>query len=288
MRQENEMKAGLRIASFMMFALAATAVLAADGVAFIANIKGEVALDGAVRPPLMAELSRGQKLALGKDGMVAVMFVVSGKEYVLKGPGDFIVGESDVAASKGASATLRQTEWRANQQVLVQVAQASSASIRMRSAAPSLPKADETVPRLLYPVDTAVISLQPTLRWHPGPAGAPFELRLEEAYGKGQARLAKIAGPEYHVAARLAAGTEYKWSVTASGKEIGSGTFRTLSTEAQAKVDARKPRPKWEFSDWLLYAMLLKENGANQDAKEVWQKLARERADLPEMTALAR
>jgi hypothetical protein len=37
-----------------------------------------------------------------------------------------------------------------------------------------------------------------------------------------------------------------------------------------------------------MYAMLLKENGASQDAKEVWQKLAKERTDLPEMAALAK
>jgi hypothetical protein len=282
------MRAGIRFVSTLLCAIAAGAAVAADGVAFIANIKGEVALDGAARPPLMAELSRGQKLALGKDGLVSVMFVVSGKEYVLKGPGDYVVSDTEVTASKGGSPTLRQTEWRANQQVLVQVAQASSASIRMRSAAPAAPKMDETAPRLLYPVDTSVISLQPTLRWNPGTAKPPFDVRLEAIGGKAQPVDAKAAKPEFHVPARLVADTDYKWAVAASGKEIGSGTFRTLSKEAQAKVDSRKPQARWEFSDWLMYAMLLKEIGANQDAKDAWQKLAKERADLPEMAALAK
>lgn len=281
------MRVAIQFVSILMWALAASTALAADGVAFIANIKGDVALDGATRPPLLTELSKGQKLALGKEAVVSVMFVVSGKEYVLKGPGDFVVNEAEIASSKGGAATLRQTEWRANQQVLVQVAQASSASIRMRSAAPSAPRIDEAAPRLLSPVDTAVISLQPTLRWNPGEAKAPFDVKLEQSNGQGQPQVAKAGKVEYR-AAKLVPGTEYKWSVAAAGKEVGSGTFRTLSKEAQARVDARKPQAKWEFSDWLMYAMLLKESGANQDAREVWQKLAKERADLPEMAALAK
>ena len=282
------MKVAVRYLSILSCVLAAGAALGADGVAFIANIKGEVTLDGAARPPLMSELSKGQKLALGKEAVVSVMYVVSGKEYVLKGPGDYIVNEAEVASTKGAAAALRQTAWRANQQVLVQVAQASSASIRMRSAAPSAPKVDQSVPRLLYPVDTTVIALQPTLSWNAGDAKAPFDVRLEQANGQGQPQVAKAGKAEYRAGAKLAAGTEYKWSVAASGKEIGSGSFRTLSKEAQARIDASKPQAKWEFSDWLMYAMLLKENGASQDAKEVWQRLAKERADLPEMAALAR
>jgi hypothetical protein len=282
------MKVAVRYLAILSCVLAAGAALAADGVAFIANIKGEVTLDGAARPPLMSDLSKGQKLALGKDAVVSVMYVVSGKEFVLKGPGDYLVNEAEVASTKGAAATLRQTAWRANQQVLVQVAQASAASIRMRSAAPSAPKVDESVPRLLSPVDTSVITLQPTLSWNAGNAKAPFDVRLEQASGQGQPQVAKVGKPEYRAGARLAAGTEYKWSVAASGKELGGATFRTLSKEAQARIDASKPQAKWEFSDWLMYALLLKENGAIQDAKEVWQKLATERADLPEMAALAR
>ncbi len=282
------MRVAIRFASTALCALVAGTVLAADGVAFIANIKGEVTLDGASRPPLLAELSKGQKLGLGKDAAVSVMYLVSGKEYMLKGPGDYLVNEAEVASTKGAAATLRQTDWRANQQVLVQVAQASSASIRMRSAAPSAPKVDEAAPRLLYPVDTAVVTLQPTLRWNPGDAKAPYDVKLEQTGGQGQPQVAKAGKPEYRVATKLAPDAEYKWTVSASGREIGSGTFRTLSKEAQAKVDARKPQAKWEFSDWLMYAMLLKESGANQDAREVWQKLAKERADLPEMAALAK
>ena len=45
----------------------AATVHAADGVAFLTDIKGEVKVDGAPRPALMSELAKGQKLVLGNQ-----------------------------------------------------------------------------------------------------------------------------------------------------------------------------------------------------------------------------
>ena len=50
----------------------------------------------------------------------------------------------------------------------------------------------------------------------------------------------------------------------------------------------RKPDDKAQFSDWLLYALTLKDVGADQDAGEIWAKLAKDRPDLPELAALAK
>jgi hypothetical protein len=37
-----------------------------------------------------------------------------------------------------------------------------------------------------------------------------------------------------------------------------------------------------------MFALLLQEMGATQEAREAWAKLSQERADLPELSALAR
>ncbi len=106
---------------------------AADGIAFITNLKGDVTVDGAPRPMLMSELGKGQKIVVGKDSQLAVMYIQSGKEYVLKVPGDYTVGEREITSVSGVPPAARETAWRASNQVLVKVAQTSSASIRMRS-----------------------------------------------------------------------------------------------------------------------------------------------------------
>jgi hypothetical protein len=270
-----------------LFAASLLAASAAwgDGVAFISNLKGEVALDGNPRPLLLAELNRGQKLSLAKDAQASVMYIASGKEYALKGPGEFVVKDTEVAASSGLPPMTRETAWRTSDKVLVQVAQTSSASVRMRSIA--LPKAD-TEPRLLFPTQGNVATLQPTFRWRAADAKAPAEFVLAVAGQEKPVHTAKAPNGSYRVPAKLRADTDYVWTVSADGDEIGTGRFRTLPAETLAQVEKRRPAEKAQFSDRLLFALMLHEMGAEQEAHEAWAKLAQERADLPELAALAK
>jgi len=69
---------------------------------------------------------------------------------------------------------------------------------------------------------------------------------------------------------------------------VGSGRFRTVSAEALQQVEQRRPADKAEFSDRLLFALMLREMGATQEAREAWARLATERSDLPELAAMAK
>ena len=100
--------------------------------------------------------------------------------------------------------------------------------------------------------------------------------------------VARAAGGSYRVPAKLRPETDYAWTVTSAGSEIGSGRFRTLSSEALKSVARRKPSDKSDFSDRLLFTLLLQEMGATQEAQESWARLAAERADLPELAAFAK
>src|SRR5438045_3436645 len=100
---------------FVAIATWAACSAAAHGVAFITNLKGDVAVEGSARTLLLAELSAGQHLILGRDATASVMFISSGKEFALRGPGDFVVKDGEVAGSAGSAApSARSTEWRAN------------------------------------------------------------------------------------------------------------------------------------------------------------------------------
>ncbi len=61
-------------------------------------------MNGGGRPPFLAELLPGTKLALGPDARAAVMYVVSGEEFALKGPGEFVVAREGVNAVEGRCA----------------------------------------------------------------------------------------------------------------------------------------------------------------------------------------
>ena len=271
-------------AAFAALVLAAPAAHA-DGIAFLTNLKGDVSVDGNPRPALLGELNRGQKIVVGKESQASVMYIASGKEYVLKGPADYLVKDTEISGASGMPPVTRDTAWRTNNKVLVQVAQTSAASVRMRSIA--IPKPD-TEAKLLFPTQDRVATLQPTFRWRAPDAKAQGEFVLLVAGQDKPVHQAKVAGGTYRVPARLLPDTEYSWVVTLAGSEIGTGKFRTLPSEALAQLEKRKPSEKAEFSDRILFTLLLQEMGATQEARESWSRLAQERADLPELAAFAK
>ena len=269
----------------MLAVLAATAAPAfAQSVAFVTNLKGEVAIDGNQRPLVLAELGRGQRITVGRDAFLHVMYTASGKEYVLK-PGEYEVRDTEIASASGMPPMARSTEWRASNKVLMQVAQTSGASVRMRSIAK--PRVD-TAPKLVFPTEGSVASLQPQFRWSGADANAAGELTVLAAGEDKPVLKSKVTGLTHRIGARLKPDTEYAWMVTMNGAEIGTGKFRTLPANAIQAIDKRRPGEKAEFSDRLLFALYLQEMGAAQEAREAWLRLSQERADLPELSALAR
>ena len=269
--------------TFLAIVLAAASAAFADGIAFITNIKGEISVDGNMRPALLSELNRGQKIVVGRDSQASVMYIVSGKEYVLRGPADYVVKDNEVTGSAAMPPVTRDTAWRTSNQVLAQVGQTSAASVRMRSI--GKPKAEEPV--LVYPTKGAVATLQPTLRWRDDAKG-PGEVMLQVVGEDKPLVKAKASGGTYKVATKLAPDTEYVWVVTAAGTELGTAKFRTLSQDALAQVERRRPSDKADFSDRLLFTLMLQEMGAVQEARESWARLSQERSDLPELAAFAK
>jgi hypothetical protein len=259
--------------AFVAIVLTAATAAFADGIAFITNIKGEISVDGSVRPALLSELTRGQRIVVGRDSHASVMYIASGKEYVLKGPADYVVKDTEITGSTAMPPVTRDTAWRTSNQVLAQVGQTSAASVRMRSIGKQ--KVEE--PILIYPTKGAVASLQPTLRWH------------DDGKSHGEVMLLAVGEDRPLVKTKaLAPDTEYIWVVTVAGNEIGTAKFRTLSQDALAEVERRRPSDRADFSDRLLFTLMLHEMGAVQEARESWARLAQERSDLPELAAFAK
>lgn len=276
------MKTILRTA--VAFLVATLPAFAAEGIAFISDIRGEVAVDGTPRPMLLSELSKGQKISVGRDAQASVMYITTGKEYILKGPAEYVVKDTEIAGSIMPPVS-RSTEWRANSRVLTQVAQTSAASVRMRSIAP--PKAEPS--RASYPAEGSIATLQPVFRWRADDAKAPAEFTLLVVGQQKPVHVAKAAaGGTYRVPAKLRPETEYVWTAVTAGNEVGAGKFRTLSNEAIARIEKRRPAERAEFSDRLHFTLMLHEMGASQEARESWTRLSQERSDLPELSSLAR
>lgn len=258
--------------------LVALAGHAVAQVAFVSDLKGAVQAEGAPTPTLLSELPSGARLRLSADATVSVMYAATGREFVLKGPGEYEVRDTEIAARSGAAPRTRNTEWRPDVRVLASAAQSSAASVRMRS----LSKPAEKSTAIAFPAEGAVATLQPVFRWN-GAAPANFEILTEGR--DAPIHQANAVGGPYKLPVKLEPARDYYWRATLKDDELGSGRFRTLSPEALQRVDARRPGPKAEFSDRLMFALLLQDVGATQEARELWTALARERPGLPELPA---
>jgi hypothetical protein len=98
----------------------------------------------------------------------------------------------------------------------------------------------------------------------------------------------KASGGTLRLPSKLKPETDYAWTATVAGNEVAAGRFHTLSSDAILEIERRKPSQRSEFSDRLLFTLMLQELGAAQEARESWARLSQERADLPELASLAR
>jgi hypothetical protein len=279
------MNALLRFAIAIAVLAAPGLAPAADPVAFLSDLKGDVILDGQSKPVFLSELLPGSKLSLAKDATAAVMYVVSGNEFSLKGPGDFLVGKAAVNAAKGAAPVKRVSSLRANPAILVQTSRSATASLRMRGL-PAGPNPEKARGGPIYPVNAKVSTFQPTMRWSGEAKEAGFTVVIASLDGKevfrGHSRSTALKLP-----VKLAPGVRYAWTVSAGDERLGEALFETMPVSAMQSADKARGAAR-NFSDRVLVAMYLQDLGATHDARELWAELARERPDSPEIAALAR
>ena len=277
------------LAAFFLAVVSGTALAEAPSpsgpvVAFITDIRGEVALDGAKRPALLAELAEGRKLSVMKDASLVVMFIRSGAEFVLGGPGQYEIRGAGIIALQGSSPSVRATRWRPEPAKIVETSKSATASLRMRSAASGMARVHAPVSRTPYPADTRIATLQPTLRW--GNGVMPYTIVVssegkEIFRGVAEANLLKLP-------IELAPGRQFVWTATSTIQRLGPLAFSTMTQDELKRLAALKPGAASSFSDRLMYALTLRSLDARQEANEIWGDLAQERPDLPELAALAR
>ena len=273
----------------MRRAVAAAALLAAAlaaqaaNVAFVADVRGAATIEGNGRLTFLAELAPGTRLLLGTNAAAAITFSASGSEFTLSGPGEFTVGMTDVRADRGAPPTRKAVAALGDPGVVARVAQAATASVRMRSVNPA-PAAASALPVAQYPVDARVATLRPVLRWRGDMSMDGATLRVVDASGKEVWKARTNAAPP---PMKLSPGTRYAWTVMTARGTSAEASFETLPAEALARAEKSRAAAR-SFPEKVVHALLLQDLGATQDAREAWEALARERPDLPELAALAR
>lgn len=252
---------------------AALGAQAADPVAFVADLKGAATIEGDGKLMFLAELAPGMRLLLGTGSMVAVTYALTGSEFTLVGPGEFVVTPTEVRADRGAKPMRRSIIALKDAGVVTRVSKTATASLRMRS----IPIEGGARAALEYPVNTRIATLQPTLRWQGEGTASVVDAQGREVW-KGSTKRTAI---------KLAPATVYTWTVTTPQGSLGEARFETLPVEAIERAEKSRAAAH-SFAEKVMHALVLQDIGAVQDARDAWAALARDRPDLPELAALAR
>jgi hypothetical protein len=117
-------------------------------------------------------------------------------------------------------------------------------------------------------------------------AGEEYTLVVQDVAGREVWKARSKAGT-MRPGVLLAAETRYVWSVSSPRGPLGEAQFETLGNLAISRAESARAGAR-SFSDRVMNALLLQEIGAQQEAREAWAELARERPEMPELPALAR
>lgn len=263
--------------------IAATAAHAA-AVGFVTDLRGDARTASGTKIAFLGEVQPDTRVVLEAGARLTVIYIASGTEFTASGPGEFVFGNDEAKAVRGAAPTRRTVPSRPDAVVVTRVANSATASVRMRSANPAPPPSGR--PALLYPRNVPVATLRPTLSWAAEPSASGFTVVVANADGK-PAWKGSSKSNSARVGARLAPASRYTWTLAAGETTLGEASFETLPEAAIKRVEASRAAAR-SFSDRILHAFVLQDVGATQDARQAWADLARDRPDLPELAVLAR
>lgn len=236
------------------------------------------------KPPLaiLGEMANGSLIDAPAGFQFSAIDLVTGKEYLASGPGQFRITSGGVLSVTTGTVKVRSVADGALPEVRIATGKLSRASMTMRGGSVLLGKLP------MYPSNTAIPDTTPTLRWEHMAGASSYRVTVSDDASKTiwqrnttEAQLALT--PE----SGLRLGNRYTWKVeplNQTGEPVANATsagFSVVAADAAHVLALIKPAPDASFSAWVLYAAQLQQAGASDDAQTIWQALARERpADL--------
>ena len=274
--------------TYFLAAVLCSMLCVAQAAVLVTDLKGRAETDGKKAVALMSEIPDGGLIDLAAGAQMVATDLASGREYQLQGAGQFRVSKSGVDALGGASVAPKALPVANLPAVKVALSRVSQGTMVMRSAVFS-----SSAPAPLLPARTAVLSSTPTLRWSLVEGATGYRVSVFDQGGQSifsrQSVDAELALP---ASAGLAGGKQYSWRVEALGAQgriaDASTIFSVVTAESAALLAQIKPDSDASFSRRVLYAAQLQEAGAADEARLIWQSLAKERPDDPSVARLAR
>ena len=227
---------------------------------------------------VLADLPVGARLQLQANSTLTLLYVRSGDEYTLTGPGEC---ELKVEGPSFEASRMRRRATEIAVPVKIRVDNVTLGGVVMRSA----------TPRPIFPI--GLLTTRPDrLAWESLLSEARFRVDLHEVSGPSLLQ-DPVGGLSLPLPPDLALepGKRYEWTVSLADSDNATPTlarFEMASAEMQAQALRLKPPETASFAQRVVYAIWLEQVGAVGEARQFWATLAKERPDEAAMLARSR
>lgn len=269
---------------FIFFGLANAAP-----VALVTDLTGTATLgEGqmARKLEILDQLDVGAVVALESGVSLNAVYLQGGHEYRYQGPAQVYFREDQPITLRGDE-PVKEALLASDDHSLMSSVGVAQAAMVMRSAGAAGEKVE-----LITPVNTRVLAARPDFRWRAVDNIDRYKISVEDS-NEQVVWTASVAGDHARLPddVHLVPGARYTWSVVADGGHQDDATawanFRVSGNDTRAEVQARRPDDNAAFSERLLFAIWLQDQGLREEAQPYWEALSKERPDSRSLQALA-
>lgn len=228
-------------------------------------------------PEILDKLQLNQRVSLGANSMIKLVYFSTGTEFRLTGPSRFIVGSEQPQVEQGKSAEATNLASLTRAKLETPVRDLDQAAIIFRNFQATDKQID-----LIEPVNTKLLTRSPQFSWRPL-ADASYVFTLNNSYDKmlftTTTAQSQLLLPDD---VQLDYLQHYQWQVETRGlasPHRGVAKFQIGDKSQIAEMLENQPKDNAEFSQKVVYALLLEQNGFNSAATKLWQQLLRFRPE---------
>ena len=267
-------------------------VAAAQPVAMVVDLTGGASWELMTPVHITDEVAPGRLLILEKGARLVLIHLRTGTEQVFTGPARISL-KADGSLEGGKAASTRKIQALQGAIQLKPSALAQTSVIMKELGAPEGPLREAAPPwPLLQPAGPCIQDPSQAFAWQALPqAKYTFRITDDQTHpvfeATGSEPRVKLPSPS-----PLAGKGVYLWFLRAElpdgSTRAASGSFRLLDEAARGVLRAAKPGEGASFADRLLYALLLDQLEVKDEARTLWQALARERPEEASLRRISR
>jgi hypothetical protein len=255
----------------------------------VTDLSGDVWLQNGPKQKRLSVLSyieEGRSLRLDAKSSISITTFNPAAEYSITGPAKLEMTAGEVRVLEGGKLVKKSLDEQkavaGRQFSAVQRDRLAMAAFRMRGAS-----SENIGLSQLSPANVELLNVHPVFTWFAPQEAKKFIVTLFDETERKAVKEVTLNEPLWRLPSELSLKFQhqYSWevrSMLASGQEIVSAGEFSIIDEARAKrIMQSKPKADAQFSERVLFAVLLEGEGLKTDATDEWKILAAERPNEP-------